>query len=211
MRRRSLRSPRAECRRSRAPRGEPRALEERSRLVHEDTLEQALLECGSQSADGRAVAAGCEAARIAVREGSRAPGAKSSAAWRDIARQRSTSSSCSARARAGVGSSRSWSSAQKRIDPPCRPRRGEHRLCGREVVAAKRGERHPVGGGDTDRRRRRGRRRSRSPRPARAPWAQESSTSSSGRRRWSSRTTRGGGPSSRRTIASGDRSFVTTV
>ena len=53
------------------PRGEARALEERPRLVDENALEQPALGCGAERADRGAVAAGGEAAGVAVRERAR--------------------------------------------------------------------------------------------------------------------------------------------
>src|SRR5439155_5111850 len=50
------------------PGGQPRALEERACLVDEHALQQAALPGGAERADGRAVAAGREAAGVAVRE-----------------------------------------------------------------------------------------------------------------------------------------------
>ena len=53
------------------PRGEAGALEERPRLVDEDSVEQAALGRGAERADRRAVAAGGEPAGVAVRERAR--------------------------------------------------------------------------------------------------------------------------------------------
>ena len=54
------------------PGRQPRALQQRPRLVDPDVREQAVLPRRAQRADRRAVAAGREAARVAVRQGLRA-------------------------------------------------------------------------------------------------------------------------------------------
>ena len=82
----------------------------------------------------------------------RVPGLKSSAACAAIRRQRSTSSSWSARARSGVGSSRIRASAHGRLTAVGRELARTPLGFG-EVVVAQRGEREPVRSRDADRRR----------------------------------------------------------
>ena len=74
------------------PRGQPRALEQRPRLVDPDVLEQAALPRREQRADRAAVAAGREAARVAVRQRARARARAARPRARPSRRQRSTSS-----------------------------------------------------------------------------------------------------------------------
>ena len=82
------------------PRGQPRALEQRPRLVDPDMREQALAPRPRRIAPSAdAVAARREPAGVAVGQRARAGREAASAACAPIARQRSTSSSWSARAR----------------------------------------------------------------------------------------------------------------
>ena len=66
-------------------------------------------------------------------------------------RHRATSSSCSARARSGVGSSRSSSSAQRRFTAVGRDEASTSYAVV-EILSARRSEREPVRSRDTDRR-----------------------------------------------------------
>ena len=180
------------------PRRQPAALEQRSRLVDPDVLDEARLGGGSDRADRRAVAARRKAARVAVREHAVRPRGKSSTAFAPMRRQRSTSSACIVSARSRVGSSRIASSAQRRLtavgleaasvskaSSTSSPRSAASAM---PYAAAT-----PIAG---------------APRTA-STWmasakaaevGQRSSTSSSGNRRWSRRTT---ASASRRTIRSG--------
>ncbi len=128
---------------------EPRALQERPRLVDEHALEEAALPRGAERADRGAVAAGREPACVAMRQGACA-GPKSSAACAAIRLQRSTSSPWSARARAGVGSSRIRVERPEEIDGGG-PRRRKRPLGRAEILSAERRERQPVRRGDADR------------------------------------------------------------
>ena len=134
------------------PRGEPRALQQRPRLVDEHALERPLLPRGAQRAERGAVAAGGEAAGVAVRERARARREQlrglrgHTAAAVDLF-------GVEARARSGVGSLAQLRERPGEIDRG-RPRLGRPALGrGTHVLAAPGGEREPVRGGDANQRR----------------------------------------------------------
>ena len=133
------------------PGGQPRALEERPRLVHPDVLDEPGLVCGPDRPERCPVAACCEAAGVAVRQHARTgrdeldrmlphPPAALDLVCVDP---------LGALARRVVA---------HRVERPAevdrrRPRRREHLGRGVEVVPALGGERHAVGGRSADRRR----------------------------------------------------------
>ena len=131
------------------PRGEARALEQRPRLVDEHALEQAALPGGAQRADRGAVAAGREAARVAVRERARAGREQ----LRGVRGHAPAAVDLFAVERArplGVGSSRSCASAQTRFTAVGREaastRSAATRSSPRSAASAS-----PYAGGDADR------------------------------------------------------------
>ena len=121
-------------RRLELPRGQPRALQERPRLVDPDVREQPRSQAVEQRADGAAVAAGREPAGVAVRQRARARARRARRRERAICRQRSTSSAWIRRACSAVGSSSIRSSAQPRFTAVGRDR-AEHRVGRAEVLA----------------------------------------------------------------------------
>ena len=132
------------------PGGQPRALEERPRLVDPDVREEAVLPRCAQRADGRAVAAVASPPALQCVRAFE-PGPKRAAACAPMRRQRSTSAACRARARSGEGSARSCSSAQTEVDRR-RPRLGEDAVGRVEVLPALGRKRIAVRGRNADRR-----------------------------------------------------------
>src|SRR5262249_10240387 len=133
------------------PRGETCALEERPGLVDENALEQTAIGRGTKSTDRRAVAAGGEAAGVAV--GERAGSGLEE--LRGVRGHHPAARDLLLVERASV--------IRGRLLPHCgegpgevdrrRPRGGEDSLGFGEVLALERSERHSVRGGDADRRR----------------------------------------------------------
>ena len=133
------------------PRGEARPLEQRSRLIDEHACEQATFPGGAQRADRGAVAASGEPAGVAVRERPR-PRDEELGGVRGHAAAALDLLSVQ---RAGALGRRVGAHLLERPEEVDRrgPRGCEVPLGGREIVAAQRGEREPVGGRDADRRR----------------------------------------------------------
>ena len=132
------------------PGGEPRALEQRPRLVDEHVLEQAALPGGAERADGRAVAAGREPAGVAVGERARAGREQlggvrghAPAALDLLAVERAC-------ARSGVGSVRICASAQTRLTAVGRDAASTRSASARSSPRERR-EREPVRRRDADR------------------------------------------------------------
>ena len=133
------------------PRGEAGTLEQRPGLVDEHSLEQAALRRGAERADRGAVAAGREAAGVAVGQRARARpeelgGVRGHPA---AALDLFVVEGASPLGRRVVAHPRERPGEVDRG----RPRAREHPLGLGEVVSAQRGEREPVGGRDPDRRR----------------------------------------------------------
>ena len=170
------------------PRGQPRALEQRARLVDPDVRDAAPLRTPRGSHRRRCRSRPSRARRRCSASARARPAGTSSAACAPICRQRSTSSSWM----------RSRALARRvvahLVERPAevdrrRPRRRERLVRGVEVLPALGCERQPVGGRDADRGR-----PAHGERPDRLgelapPSPQRSSTSSSGSRRWSRTTT----------------------
>ena len=109
---------------SQLPRGQARALQQRTRLVHPDLSEPAALPGGAQHAAGGAVAAGGERAGVAVRERAVAGREQLGAELPPGARSASSCSACSSRASASASCAASTARVPRRGSPPWAARSG---------------------------------------------------------------------------------------
>ena len=133
------------------PGGQPRALQERPRLVDPDVLDQTLLPRRAQRADGGAVAAGREPARVAVRQRTRSRAEQRRRVRRHPAAARDLFLvQCACPLGGGISAH-----LLERPDEVHgrRPRLGEHAVGRIEILPALHGQRVAVRGGDADRRR----------------------------------------------------------